>query len=186
MAYNSNHIEGSTLTEEETCLIFETGSIQSKNALRIDDLIEAANHFRALDYVIDAALLPLSEEIIKRLHLLLRQRTGDSSLDWFAVVECKERENMVGGKATCPVKDVEKKMRSLLGSYFAKEVIAFEDIVSFHAEFEAIHPFQDGNGRVGRLITVKECLKYGVTPFLIEDSKKAFYYYRGPLELEPR
>ena len=176
MAYNSNHMEGSALTEDETRLIFETKTIEASEGVKVDDIIEAVNHFRALDYAIETALLPLSEEIIKHLHLLLKQSTSEASLSWFAVGDYKRRENMVGGKPTCPVSEVPERMRSLLKGYSSKEKVSFEDIVSFHADFESIHPFQDGNGRVGRLIALKECLRFDLVPFIIEDSKRTFYY----------
>ncbi len=176
MTYNSNHMEGSTLTEDQTRLIFETKTIEAKDGVKVDDIIETTNHFRAIDYAIDSALLPLSEDVIKHFHLLLKQCTSQASLDWFALGDYKKRENMVGGRSTCPAKEVEKAMNSLIGSYSRIKKPTFEDIVSFHADFEYIHPFQDGNGRVGRLIALKECLRFGITPFIIEDSKRAFYY----------
>ena len=176
MTYNSNHMEGSTLTEDQTRLIFETKTIAAKDGVKVDDIIETANHFRAIDYVIDSALLPLSEDIIKHFHLLLKQGTSQASLDWFEVGDYKKRENMVGGRSTCPVSEVKEAMRSLLETYSKIKSPTFEDIVSFHADFEYIHPFQDGNGRVGRLIALKECLRFGIVPFFIEDSKRAFYY----------
>ena len=176
MTYNSNHMEGSTLTEDQTRLIFETKTIAAKDGVKVDDIIETANHFRAIDYAIDSALLPLSEDIIKHFHLLLKQGTSQASLDWFEVGDYKKRENMVGGRFTCPVSEVKEAMRSLLETYSKIKSPTFEDIVSFHADFEYIHPFQDGNGRVGRLIALKECLRFGIIPFFIEDSKRAFYY----------
>lgn len=175
LTYNSSHMEGSTLTEGQTRLIFETQTIEASEGVKVDDIIETANHFRAVDYVIDVAMLPLSEEIIKHIHLLLKQSTSDASLSWFAVGEYKKRENMVGGRATCPVNEVKERMSALLQGYSLKAEIGFEDIVSFHADFERIHPFQDGNGRVGRLIALKECLRFSIIPFLIEDSKRVFY-----------
>ena len=177
MTYNSNHIEGSKLSEDDTRLIFETRTILSPNeAIPIDDIIETNNHFRCIDYAIDVALEPLSEDIIKHFHLLLKQGTKDSYLDYFMVGDYKKRSNVVGGKETCKPKDVPMAMKKLVEEYSNKKSITFEDIVSFHVQFENIHPFQDGNGRVGRLIAFKECLKWNIIPFIIEDSKKAFYY----------
>lgn len=176
MTYNSNHIEGSTLTEDQTRLIFETRTIDVGDGISVDDIIETSNHFRAIDYVIDKALEPLSEDIIKRLHQLLKQGTKDSSLEWFAVGDYKKRANTVGGRETCKPSEVPKAMAKLVAGYNSKSDITIDDIIEFHADFEHIHPFQDGNGRVGRLIALKECLRFNVIPFIIEDSKKAFYY----------
>lgn len=176
MTYNSNHIEGSRLTEDQTRLIFETRTIDVGDGIPVDDIIETSNHFRAIDYVIDKALEPLSEDIIKRLHLLLKQGTKDSSLEWFAVGDYKKRANTVGGRETCKPSEVPEAMAKLVEGYNSKSDITIDDIIEFHADFEHIHPFQDGNGRVGRLIALKECLRFNVVPFIIEDSKKAFYY----------
>lgn len=176
MTYNSNHIEGSRLTEDQTRLIFETRTIDVGDGISVDDIIETSNHFRAIDYVIDKALEPLSEDIIKRLHQLLKQGTKDSSLEWFAVGDYKKRANTVGGRETCKPSEVPEVMAKLVEGYNSKSDITIDDIIEFHADFEHIHPFQDGNGRVGRLIALKECLRFNVVPFIIEDSKKAFYY----------
>lgn len=176
MTYNSNHIEGSRLTEDQTRLIFETRTIDVGDGVSVDDIIETSNHFRAIDYVIDKALEPLSEDIIKRLHQLLKQGTKDSSLEWFAVGDYKKRANTVGGRETCKPSEVPEAMAKLVEGYNSKSDITIDDIIEFHADFEHIHPFQDGNGRVGRLIALKECLRFNVVPFIIEDSKKAFYY----------
>lgn len=176
MTYNSNHIEGSRLTEDQTRLIFETRTIDVGDGVSVDDIIETSNHFRAIDYVIDKALEPLSEDIIKRLHQLLKQGTKDSSLEWFAVGDYKKRANTVGGRETCKPSEVPEAMAKLVEKYNSKSDITIDDIIEFHADFEHIHPFQDGNGRVGRLIALKECLRFDVVPFIIEDSKKAFYY----------
>ena len=176
MTYNSNHIEGSMLTEEQTRQIFETSTIDATDGTPIDDILETIHHFRAIDYVIDIAEEKLSEEIIKHLHYLLKHDTKDSQLAWFAVGDYKRRANMVGGKETTKPRDVPQRMRELLVAYNAKELITINDIISFHAEFEYIHPFQDGNGRVGRLIALKECLRHNIVPFIIEDRKKHFYY----------
>ncbi len=176
MTYNSNHIEGSKLSEDQTRLIFETNTIGAAEGIPVDDVIETVNHFRAIDYIIDVAEEPLTEEIIKHVHLLLKQSTSDAALDWFSVGDYKKRANVVGGKETAKPKDVATKMKKLLAEYQAKAVVTFEDIVAFHVDFERIHPFQDGNGRVGRLIALKECLRFGIVPFVIEDAKKMFYY----------
>lgn len=178
MTYNSNHIEGSKLSEDQTRLIFETRTIDATDGVLVDDIIETSNHFRAIDYVIDVAMQPLSEEIIKHLHLLLKQSTKDSTLEWFAVGDYKRKANIVGGRKTCKPSEVPSAMKALLDHYLTKKNITFEDIIEFHANFEYIHPFQDGNGKVGRLIALKECLRFNFIPFIIEDSKKA-YYYRG-------
>ena len=180
MTYNSNHIEGSKLSEDQTRLIFETRTINATGGVPVDDIIETVNHFRAIDYVIDVAEDELTEEIIKELHRILKQGTADASLSWFAVGDYKKRGNVVGGRETAKPKDVSARMKALLAAYDPKSV---EDIIAFHHEFESIHPFQDGNGRVGRLIALKECLHYGIVPFIIEDAKKAFYY-RGLAEWE--
>lgn len=176
MTYNSNHIEGSRLTEDQTRLIFETNTLNVGGGVPVDDVLETVHHFRAIDYVIDCADDPLSEEIIKKLHYILKHDTKDSTLDWFAVGDYKKRPNVVGGRETAKPKDVPARMKELLEDYNAKQVITLSEIAAFHAEFEKIHPFQDGNGRVGRLVALKECLRHSIVPFLIEDSKKAFYY----------
>ncbi len=176
MTYNSNHIEGSKLTEDQTRLIFETRTIDGGNGIPVDDVIETSNHFRAIDYVIDKALEPLSEEIIKHLHLILKQGTKDSSHEWFAAGNYKKRTNAVGEKETCQPSEVPKAMNELVTNFNSKSSITIDDVIEFHADFEYIHPFQDGNGRVGRLISLKECLRFNIVPFLIEDAKKPFYY----------
>ncbi len=176
MTYNSNHIEGSRISEDQTRLIFETHTIDTDGGVPVDDVIETVNHFRAIDYIIDVAEETLTEEIIKKIHYLLKQGTKDSSLPWFSVGDYKKRANVVGGKETTKPKDVPEKMNLLLNKYNSKKEKTIEDIIEFHADFESIHPFQDGNGRVGRLVAFKECLKYNIVPFIIEDSKKAFYY----------
>ena len=180
MTYNSNHIEGSRLSEDQTRLIFETRTINASGGVPVDDIIETVNHFRAIDYVIDVAEDELTEEIIKELHRILKQGTADAALSWFAVGDYKKRANVVGGRETAKPKDVPARMKALLTAYHPEAV---EDIIAFHHDFESIHPFQDGNGRVGRLIALKECLHYGIVPFIIEDAKKAFYY-RGLAEWE--
>lgn len=181
MTYNSNHLEGSRLSEDQTRLIFETNTIDAGDGIPIDDILETVHHFRAIDYVIDVAEEELTEEIIKKLHFILKHDTKDSRLNWFAVGDYKRRTNVVGGRETAKPKDVPERMRRLLDEYKKKERVTVNDIIAFHAEFEYIHPFQDGNGRVGRLIAMKECLHYKIIPFIIEDSKKAFYY-RGLAE----
>lgn len=183
MTYNSNHIEGSTLSEDQTRLIFETNTIDCGDGIPVDDIIETVNHFRAIDYIIDIAEEPLSESIIKKIHGILKQGTKDSNLEWFAVGEYKKRPNVVGGRDTAAPKDVAGKIQELLGEYDGKKSVSINNIIEFHYRFEKIHPFQDGNGRVGRLIAFKECLKNNIVPFLIEDSKK-MYYYRGLAEWE--
>ena len=183
MTYNSNHIEGSKLSEDQTRLIFETRTINATGGVPVDDIIETVNHFRAIDYVIDVAEDELTEEIIKELHRILKQGTADASLSWFAVGDYKKRANVVGGRETAKPKDVPARMKALLSYYSAVDVITVDDIIAFHHDFESIHPFQDGNGRVGRLIALKECLHYGIVPFIVEDAKKAFYY-RGLSEWE--
>ena len=176
MTYNSNHIEGSKLSEAQTRLIFETNTIDAGDGVPVDDIIETMHHFRAIDYVIEHAEDVLSEEIIKHLHYILKHDTKDAELSWFAVGDYKKRANVVGGRETAKPDEVQGRMRKLLERYNAIAAVTFEDIVAFHAEFEAIHPFQDGNGRVGRLIALKECLHHNVIPFIIEDRKKIFYY----------
>ncbi len=181
MTYNSNHIEGSKLSEDQTRLIFETNTIDVGDGISVDDVLETVHHFRAIDYVIDIAEEELTEEIIKHLHYILKHDTKDSTLGWFAVGDYKKRANVVGGRETSKPSEVHKHMQNLINEYNAKEEISLEDIVAFHAEFECIHPFQDGNGRVGRLVALKECLHHNVIPFIIEDAKKNFYY-RGLAE----
>lgn len=183
MTYNSNHIEGSKLSENQTRLIFETNTISIEEGIPVNDIIETVNHFRAIDFCIDLAEEPLTEDIIKKLHRILKQSTKDSSLAWFAVGDYKKRTNMVGGHETTKPKEVAPRMKALLSEYEAKTAVTINDIIHFHYTFERIHPFQDGNGRVGRLIAFKECLRFGLIPFIIEDDKK-MYYYRGLSEWE--
>ena len=181
MTYNSNHIEGSRLSEDQTRMIFETNTVDAEDGIPVDDIIETVNHFRAIDYVIDVAEEPLTEQHIKDLHRLLKQSTKDSTLAWFRVGDYKMRPNVVGGRETTKPNDVPSKMQTLLVAYESKSGIDIDDIIDFHYEFEGIHPFQDGNGRVGRLIALIECLRFGIVPFIIEDTKK-MYYYRGLAE----
>ena len=184
LTYNSNHIEGSSLTHEQTRYIFETNTIDVENgSINVDDVIETANHFRIVSLIIDNAKSTLTQEIIKELHLLLKNGTSDSRRDWFVVGDYKKLPNEVGGMNTTLPEDVPKKMKELLNEYNVKEKKSLEDILDFHVKFEKIHPFQDGNGRVGRLIMFKECLKYNIVPFIIEDDMKMFYY-RGLAEWE--
>ena len=184
LTYNSNHIEGSSLTHEQTRYIFETNTIGVETeSINVDDVIETANHFRLVSLIIDNAKSMLTEEFIKELHLMLKNGTSDSRKEWFAVGDYKKLPNEVGGRNTVIPEEVSDKMKELLNKYNAKEKINFEDILDFHVKFEKIHPFQDGNGRVGRLIMFKECLKYNIVPFIIEDDLKMFYY-RGLSEWE--
>lgn len=176
MTYNSNHIEGSKLSEDQTRLIFETNTVDVGEGIPVDDIIETVNHFRAIDYVIDIAEEPLSENIIKELHRILKQSTRDASLSWFAVGNYKKRANVVGGRETAKPREVSPKMKELLLGYASLSSVDINDIIRFHYEFERIHPFQDGNGRVGRLIALKECLRFSIVPFIIADAKKMFYY----------
>ena len=177
LTYNSNHMEGSRLTHDQTRYIFETNTIGiEKEVINVDDVIETANHFRCIDMIIDRAKLSLTEKIIKELHLILKNGTSDSRKDWFAVGNYKKLPNEVGGMNTTLPEKVADKMKELLTEYNAKEEKTFADILDFHVKFERIHPFQDGNGRVGRLIMFKECLKYNIVPFIIEDNLKMFYY----------
>lgn len=177
LTYNSNHIEGSRLTHDETRYIFETNTIGlSEKAVNVDDIIETSNHFRAIDFMLDNAHLPLSEKYIKELHFILKSGTSDSRLDWFRVGEYKKLPNEVGGIDTIAPESVAMEISALLNSYNGKEKKSFEDIVAFHVAFERIHPFQDGNGRVGRLIMFGECLKHNIAPFIIDEEHKLFYY----------
>lgn len=180
LAYNSNHMEGSKLTEDQTRSIYETQTIGvTEGQEKVDDIIETVNHFRCFDYILSVADNDLSEEIIKHIHLLLKNGTTDSQKEWFAVGDYKKRPNMIGNmiETTHPSK-VAPEIKKILKEYRECDHITFEDIVDFHYKFEKIHPFQDGNGRVGRLIMFKECLKYNIPPFIIEDKSKE-YYKRG-------
>lgn len=177
MTYNSNHIEGSRLTHDQTRYIFETNTIGvTGEAVNVDDVIETANHFRCIDFIIEHAKSALTEKMIKKLHLMLKTGTSDARQEWFAVGAYKKMPNEVGGMATALPEDVAAEMRALLTAYNTKKLKTLNDILDFHVRFERIHPFQDGNGRVGRLIMFKECLKYGIVPFIIEDNLKMFYY----------
>lgn len=177
LTYNSNHIEGSRLTHDQTRYIFETNTIGFENgAVNVDDVVETANHFRCIDMVIDNAMYTLSETFIKRLHLTLKNGTSDSRKDWFAVGEYKRIPNEVGGRDTTAPEEVESEISKLLSDYNTVSNHTLEQIIAFHHDFECIHPFQDGNGRIGRLILFKECLKNNIVPFIIEDDLKMFYY----------
>lgn len=177
LTYNSNHMEGSRLTRNQTRYIFETNTVGVENeVLNVDDVIETVNHFHCIDLVIDHADDILSEKFIKELHLTLKNGTSDSRKDWFAVGEYKKVPNEVGGMDTALPEEVADKMKTLLKEYNVIKEKTLEDILDFHVKFERIHPFQDGNGRVGRLIMFKECLKHNIVPFIIEDNLKLFYY----------
>lgn len=179
LAYNSNHIEGSRLTEDQTRYIYETNTIGfDKEPVNIDDIMETINHFQCFDYMIECANNTLDEEFIKNVHKILKTNTSDSRISWFNVGENKSRRNMVGDMKTVPPEKVKDEMNKLLEEYWKKQNITLEDILDVHVRFERIHPFQDGNGRVGRIIIFKECLKHNIVPFIIEDNLK-FFYYRG-------
>lgn len=177
LTYNSNHIEGSRLTHDQTRYIFETNTIGiTDTAVNIDDIIETTNHFRAIDFILDDTLGPLTEAYIKELHSILKSGTSDDRKKWFHVGDYKMLPNEVGGMGTTPPEEVGKEIRKLLKKYNSIKTPTIEDIIDFHHRFECIHPFQDGNGRVGRLIMFRECLRMGITPFIISDDLKMFYY----------
>lgn len=177
LTYNSNHMEGSRLTHDQTRYIYETNMIGiTDESVNVDDVIETANHFRCVDRVIDAAKAPLTEKFIKELHVTLKTGTSNSRQSWFAVGAYKKMPNEVGGMETALPEEVADRMQALLAEYKCGRSKTLHDLIDFHVRFERIHPFQDGNGRVGRLILFKECLKYGIVPFIIEDDLKLFYY----------
>ena len=177
LTYNSNHIEGSRLTHDQTRYIFETNTIGIADAaVNVDDIVETVNHFRCIDYIIDHAEEPVTESLVKQLHLLLKTGTLDSRKDWFAVGDYKHLPNEVGGLETCPPKEVHQQMKALIHTYHRNKRKSLKDILDFHVRFERIHPFQDGNGRIGRLLMFKECLANGIVPFIITDELKMFYY----------
>lgn len=177
LTYNSNHIEGNKLTHEQTRYIFETNTIGITDAsVNVDDIVETTNHFRCIDLIIDRAEDKLSEAFIKEIHRILKTGTSDSRKSWFNVGDYKTLPNEVGGNATCPPEEVHTQMKTLLASYNDKKEKSLEDIIDLHQKFETIHPFQDGNGRVGRLVMFKECLANGIVPFIITEELKLFYY----------
>ena len=178
LAYNSNRIEGSRLTEEQTRFMYETKTLISSGdeAAPIDDIIETQNHFELFNYMLTTAKQPLTEELIKTYHRILKRSTTDAQIEWFAVGEYKRQNNIVGDVETTPPREVASAMNALIQQYNNKTRISLTDIIDFHYQFECIHPFQDGNGRVGRIIMFRECLRNGIVPFIIEDAKKAFYY----------
>ncbi|MFN3909442.1 MAG: Fic family protein [Flavobacterium sp.] len=184
LTYNTNRIEGSKLSEEQTRYIYETNTLfteDGSNTTNIDDIIETVNHFHCFDYLLEIASEPLSEKHIKKFHKILKLNTSNSQKEWFNIGEYKTKPNIVGGIETSKPNEVEKHINKLLKTYHQKTPIEINDIIEFHYEFEKIHPFQDGNGRVGRLIMFKECLKNNIVPFIIEDEFK-FFYYRGLTE----
>lgn len=177
LTYNSNHIEGSKLTHDQTRYIFETNTIGlDNNAIKVDDIVETANHFKCINLIIENAKRPLSESFIKELHRTLKNGTVDSRQDWFAVGKYKKMPNTVGDMMTAQPEEVEMKMKELIVKYNDKKDKSFDDLLDFHYQFECIHPFQDGNGRIGRLLLFKECLKYNIVPFIIDEELKLFYY----------
>ena len=179
LTYNSNHIEGSKLNEDQTRFIFETDTIGADvSGVPIDDVVETTNHFRCIDLIIDEAKKPLTESLIKRLHGILKSGTSQARLAWFKIGDYKSRPNEVGGEETCKPKEVAARIRELLDEYGVRQKKALEDIIDFHQRFEKIHPFQDGNGRVGRLVMLKECLANNVIPFVIDEERR-WFYYRG-------
>lgn len=184
LTYNSNHIEGSRLTHDQTRFIFETNTIgMSDGAVKVDDVVETANHFKCIDMVIDSAAHILSEAFIKQLHATLKSGTSNSRQDWFAVGDYKKLPNEVDGMDTAQPEEVASQMKKLLSEYNANKEKSFDDLLDFHYRFERIHPFQDGNGRVGRLVLFKECLRNNIVPFIIDEDTK-LYYYRGLKEWE--
>ena len=177
LTYNSNHIEGSKLTQDQTRYIFETNTVGvDGESVNVDDVLETVNHFRCVDYIIENAKKPLTESMIKHLHFMLKTGTSDSRKEWFNVGEYKKLPNEVGGESTCEPEKVKDEMKKLIVSYNSIENKTLENIIEFHKHFEKIHPFQDGNGRVGRLIMFKECLNNNIVPFIIDDEHKLFYY----------
>jgi len=177
LTYNSNHIEGSRLTHDQTRYIFETNTLGlGENAVNVDDIVETVNHFRCIDYIIDHADERLTESFVKQLHLMLKTGTSDSRKEWFAMGDYKRLPNEVGGQETCPPEEVHLQMKELLSDYNHNRHKSFNDILDLHVRFERIHPFQDGNGRVGRLLMFKECLANSIIPFIITDELKMFYY----------
>ena len=175
--YNSNHMEGSRLTHDQTRYIFETNTIGvQETTLNVDDIVETAHHFRCIDLIIDRAGSIINEALIKQLHAMLKNGTSDSRKDWFVVGDYKKLPNEVGGKVTALPKEVPAKMKELVAAYNAKKERTFDELLDFHYRFECLHPFQDGNGRIGRLLLFKECLRYNIVPFIIDEESKLFYY----------
>ena len=179
LTFNSNHMEGSKLTHDQTRYMFETNTIGiTKEVVNVDDVVETANHFKCIDRMIEEANHILSEKFLKELHLVLKNGTSDSRKDWFVVGEYKQNANEVGGNATTAPENVSKEMKALLFAYNQKKQVTLENLLEFHVQFECIHPFQDGNGRIGRLIMFKECLRHNIVPFIITEQTK-LYYYQG-------
>ncbi len=176
LTYNSNHIEGSRLTHDQTRYIFETNTIGPEGGARVDDIVEAANHFKCIDLIIENAKRPITETLIKELHRTLKNGTTDAREAWFAVGDYKKLPNTVGDMYTASPEEVGSKMKELLSGYNSGKEKSFDDLLDFHYMFECIHPFQDGNGRIGRLLLFKECLKYNIVPFIIGEELKPFYY----------
>ena len=177
LTYNSNHIEGSRLTKEQTRHIFETNTLGiTAKSTRIDDIMETVNHFRCIDYIIDHATDKITETHLKQLHLILKNNTSDSRKSWFAIGDYKRLPNEVGGEETTNPEDVSKHIKNILSEYNALKKVQFDDILNFHVQFERIHPFQDGNGRVGRLLMFWQCLQSGHVPFIITEELRLFYY----------
>lgn len=176
LTYNSNHIEGSRLTHDQTRYIFETNTIGVDATVMVDDIVETANHFKCIDMIIDNYKKPITEGLIKELHRTLKNGTSDSRLEWFAVGDYKKLPNTVGDMFTAQPEEVASKIKELLAKYNALKEKTLDDLLDFHCRFERIHPFQDGNGRIGRLLLFKECLKYNIVPFIIDDELKLFYY----------
>ena len=177
LTYNSNHMEGSRLTKEQTRFIFETNTLGiTTESTSVDDIMETVNHFRCIDYVIDHAMDKITEAHIKQLHAILKTNTSDSHKSWFAVGDYKRLPNEVGGEETVQPGDVHKRMQALTKEYNAIKKVEFDDILNFHVCFERIHPFQDGNGRVGRLLLFWQCLQSGHVPFVISEELRMFYY----------
>lgn len=184
LTYNSNHLEGSRLTHDQTRYIYETNTIGLTNdTINVDDILETVNHFRCIDFIIDKANIDINENFIKQIHYTLKNGTSDSKNSWFVIGDYKKMPNEVGGKTTTSPEKVKEEIKQLLNWYYELENKSIEDIIEFHYKFESIHPFQDGNGRVGRLLMFKECLKYNIVPFIIDEKLKLFYY-RGLQEWE--
>ncbi|MDE7291421.1 MAG: Fic family protein [Treponemataceae bacterium] len=177
LTYNSNHIEGSRLTHDQTRYIFETNTIGIDGGIiKVDDIVETANHFKCVDLIVENGKKPITEAFVKELHRTLKNGTTDARQDWFAVGDYKKLPNTVGGLCTAQPGEVAEKMKALLFEHNAKKEKSFDDILDFHYKFECIHPFQDGNGRIGRLLLFKDCVKHNIVPFIIDEELKLFYY----------